>query len=226
MLNYVRVPLMDERFWAERFQLIGEDRLRAAYARGKGVIFLGAHFGAWDFSAGRVGTSGYPVRIVAKRLSNAVMDKLIVDARAGMNFGTIAHRDSMDRILESLARGEAVGMTIDQNMKRGQGVFVEWLGHLASTVRSVAWVARETGAPVLASWAYPTGPGTFAAEILEEVSWETHPDPEDELVLNTRRLLMPFERAIREHPHLYHWIHRRYKRQPDGVANPYAIAGV
>ncbi len=226
ILNYIRVPLMNEKFWATRFALIGEDRIREAYGRGKGVIFLGAHIGAWDFSAGRLGMSGYPIRIIAKALSNVAMDKFIVDARAGMNFGTIAHRDSMDQVLACLGRGEAVGMTIDQNMKRSQGVFVEWLSHLASTVRSVAWVAKRTGAPVLASWAYPTGPGAFAAEILEEVVWEPHPeDPEKELLINTRNFLRPFERTIREHPHLYHWIHRRYKIQPEGIPSPYAAMG-
>ncbi|NLH50584.1 MAG: hypothetical protein GX444_18570 [Myxococcales bacterium] len=222
VLNYLRVPLMDEAFWRDNFELVDEERIHEAYSRGKGVIFLGAHIGAWDFSAGRLGTSGYPISIIAKRISNPVMDRLIVDARSGMNFGTIAHKESMQAVLDTLASGAAVGMTVDQNMKKKQGVFVEWLGKQASTVRSVAWVAKTTGAPVFASWSYPTGPGKFKTEVLEEIVWKSLPDdPEEELRVNTRNLLVQYEKIIRDQPHFYHWIHRRYKRQPEGSPNPY-----
>ncbi len=30
-----------------------------------------------------------------------------------------------------------------------------------------------------------------------------------------------FEAQIRNHPEQYLWVHRRFKNQPDGMANPY-----
>jgi len=220
-VNYLRMPLMDDAFWQNDFRLINEDVLRRAYNRGKGVILLYMHFGPWEMPGGRISHAGYPLAVVAKRIKNPVIDKLVVQARAAMTLGTIGHRDSMERIREGLRRGEGIIMVLDQNMKRNQGVFVEWLGRPASTVRSVAWLARETGAPVITGWARQRGPKDFEMTMTEEIPWEAHPDPAEELLVNTRNYVRAVEQHIRAMPEEWFWLHRRWKLQPEGLANPY-----
>jgi KDO2-lipid IV(A) lauroyltransferase len=221
VLHYLRLPQMDARFWAD-FEFEDEDLLREVYNRGKGVILTGGHIGEWEIAAGRVGMAGFPISIIAKRLANPVVENLIVEARLGMNLGTVPHRDSMQRVMEGLRRGEGIIMAVDQNMKRSQGVMVDWMGHPASTVRSNAWVARETGAPVVVGYAYRAGPGRFKLVITEEVPWEPHPeDPEAELLINTRNQVRAVEKVIYERPELWHWIHRRFKTQAEGTPSPY-----
>jgi len=222
VLDYMRAPLMDEKFFRDRFEFEGEELLREVYNRGRGVIFIGGHIGIWEFAASRIGTSGYPISIVAKKLANPVVDRLVVEARIGTNLGTIAHIHSMDRIKEGLKRGEGIIMAVDQNMKRSQGVFVEWMGRQASTVRSNAWLAREAQTPVLVGYAYRTAPGCFKLVIPEEVPWEPHPeDPDAELLINTRNQVRAVEKVIYQHPELWLWLHRRWKVQPEGTPNPY-----
>jgi Kdo2-lipid IVA lauroyltransferase/acyltransferase len=221
VLDYMRVDLMDAAFW-ESFEIENEQILRDAYNRGKGVIFVGGHIGIWEIAAGRVGMAGYPISIVAKRLKDPFSDKFIVDARLKMNLGTVAHLNSMDRVREGIERGEGIIMAVDQNMKRSQGVFVEWMGRTASTVRSNAWVARETGAPVVCGHAYRVAPGKFKLVISEEIPWEPHPeDPDAELLINTRNQVRAVEKVIYEQPEQWLWIHRRWKVQPEGVESPY-----
>ena len=221
VLNYARVPLMDEGFWRD-FEFEGKELIDEVYNRGKGIIFIGGHIGEWEIAAGRIGMEGYPISIVAKRQPNPFVNRFINDARLGMNLGTIKHLDSINRVIEGLKRGEGVIMAVDQNMKKSQGVFVKWLSRSASTVRSNAWVARETGAPVVAGFAYRTAPGKFKLVITEEVPWEPCPeDPDKELLINTQNQARAVEKIILDHPEQWLWIHRRWKVQPDGVVNPY-----
>jgi len=222
VLNYIVIPRMDDSFWDESFEFENEELLRDAYNRGKGVIFIGGHIGVWEIAAGRVGIAGYPISIVAKRIANPVVEKAIVQSRLKMNLGSVPHRDSMQRVMEGLRRGEGIIMAIDQNMKRSQGVMIDWLGHPASTVRSNAWVARETGAPVVAGYACRVAPGKFKLVVTEEVPWEAHPeDPDMELLINTRNQAKAVERIIYGNPEIWHWIHRRWKVQAEGVPSPY-----
>lgn len=221
-INYLRMPLMDDSFWHNDFKLVNEQVLRRAYNQGKGVILLYMHFGPWEMPGGCISHAGYPLAVVAKKIKNPVIDRLVVHARSAMTLGTIGHRDSMERIKEGLRRGEGIIMVLDQNMKRSQGVFVEWLGRPASTVRSVAWLARETGAPVITGWARQLEPKEFEMTMTEEIPWETHPDPAEELLVNTRNYVRAVEKHIRAMPEEWFWLHRRWKVQPDGVPNPYA----
>jgi KDO2-lipid IV(A) lauroyltransferase len=170
--------------------------------------------------------SGYPIAAVGKPMRNKVVDKFVLDTRLAMNMGTIAHRNSMRRILKGLRRGEAVGMALDQNMKPSIGIFINWMGRPASSVRSPAYVAKMSGAPVVAGFCYQKGPDQFEMKATEEVLWEDHPeDLEKELLINTQKQSDALQRIIYDHPELWFWIHRRWKKQPPGWENPYKAKG-
>jgi len=225
MLNYLRVPLMDEAFW-QAFEVENEEVIHELFRRKKGVILIGSHTGEWEIGSARVGMMGYPGSMIAKRIGHPVVEKFINDSRLGMNLGTLFSKGSMDQILEDVRRGEVVSMAIDQNIRAGRGVFVDWLGRPASTIRSSAWVARETGAPAFAGYACRVAPGKYKAVVTEEIPWEPHPeDPEKELLINTRNHARAIEKVIYDHPELWLWIHRRWKYQPEGVPDPYKEAG-
>jgi len=224
LLNYLRTPLMDERFWGS-FEVENEEWIHEMLRRKKGAILIGAHVGEWDIGVARVGMMGYPSSMIAKRIGNPVVDQFMIDIRLDMNLGTLFSSGSMDEILAALRRGEMISMTIDQNIRPGRGVFVDWMGRPASTIRSSSWVARETGAPVFAGYSCRVAPGKFKAVVTEEIPWEPHPeDPEKELIINTRHHARAQEKIIFEHPELWLWIHRRWKVQPEGVPDPYTQA--
>ncbi len=221
IVNYIRMPLMDDKFWAENFTIENERVLRDAYNQGRGVVFIYMHFGPWEMAGGKIAHCGYPLSVVAKAMKNPVVNRFLLDARASMLLGSIKHRDAMPRILEGLRRGEGIVMVIDQNMKRSQGVFVEWMGRVASTVRSASWLARESGAPVITGIARQTGPRSFEMKMLDEIPWQPHPDPAEELVINTQSYVRVLEQGIYAMPEEWFWLNRRWKVQPEGLANPY-----
>ena len=222
IINYMRLPYLGESFWRDSCEWKNECILWEALNRKKGALLLSGHIGMMDLAGGKLGMSGYPVAVVGKIIKSPVLDKYIVDARNSMNLGTIKHRDSMKRILEGIRRGEAIAMALDQNMKPSQGVFINWMGRVASSIRSAAYVARETGAPVVTGYLFQKGPDKFELVISEEVPWESYPhDPEKELRINTQKQSDSIQRIIYEHPELWFWIHQRWKVQPEGVPSPY-----
>ncbi|ODS37829.1 MAG: hypothetical protein A7316_08945 [Candidatus Altiarchaeales archaeon WOR_SM1_86-2] len=222
IINYMRLPYMDESFWRDKCEWKNEYVLQEALNRKKGALLISGHIGMMDLAGGKLGMSGYPVAVVGKRIRNPVLDKLFVDIRNSMNLGTIKHRDSMKRILEGIRRGEAIAMALDQNMKPSQGVFINWMGRIASSVRSAAYVAKKTGAPVIAGYLFQKGPDRFELVATEEVHWEPYPDdPEKEILMNTQKQSDAIQKIIYEHPELWFWIHRRWKVQPEGVPSPY-----
>ncbi|OQY06888.1 MAG: hypothetical protein B6I22_04315 [Desulfobacteraceae bacterium 4572_123] len=113
-------------------------------------------------------------------------------------------------------------MALDQNMKRSVGIFINWMGRPACSVRSPAYVAFKTGAPVLAGFMRQLGPDEFELVIAEEVEWENWPDdPEKEILINTQKQADVIQKIIYENPELWLWIHQRWRNQPRGMKNPY-----
>lgn len=222
MVNYLRLPFQGESFWRDKCEIVNEEALKNAMNKKKGVLLLAAHYGMWDLAGGKVGMSGYPVSVVAKKIMNPAVNNIVIDARLSMNMGTIANKQTMDRIFMGLSKGEAVAMAIDQNMMRNRGVFIDWMGREASSVKSAAYVAHKTGVPVLPGYLVQEGPDKFKLIIGEELKWIENPDSvEEEIHINTQVQSYAVQKFILEKPELWFWIHKRWKNQPEGVDSLY-----
>jgi len=55
----------------------GLENYEQAYARGKGVLFLTAHFGAWELSAFAHSLHGHWLHIVMRPMDNEFLDRLL-----------------------------------------------------------------------------------------------------------------------------------------------------
>lgn len=222
VVNYLRLPFMGPDFWENNCDWKNESILKDAMNRKKGALLIAGHIGMMDLPGGKFGMGGYPVAVIGKNIKNPAIDRFVVETRNAMNLGTIHPKNSMERIFAGIRRGEAIAMAVDQNMKQKYGIFLDWMGRKASSVRSPAYVARETGAPVIAGYCYQKDADRFEVVITEEIRWEPVPgDPEKELAVNAQKQSDAFQRIIYDHPELWFWIHRRFKNQPEGVPNPY-----
>ena len=59
----------------------GLENYERAYARGKGVLFLTAHFGAWELSAFAHSLHGHWLHVVMRPMDNPYLDRLIQSYR-------------------------------------------------------------------------------------------------------------------------------------------------
>ena len=222
IINHLRLPYQGPTFWSMACRFEQEKQIQELFNRQKGVIFVAGHIGMMDLAGGRLGMSGYPVAAVAKPMKNQAVDGMIIRARNAMNVGTISHKRSARRILRGLKNGEGIIMILDQNMKRDQSIFIDWLGYPASATSAAAFFARKTKSPVIAGYLLQHGPKQFELRISDPIAWEAVPGNGDrELLVNTQRQADVLQAVIRRHPELWFWIHRRWKVQPEGTAEPY-----
>jgi KDO2-lipid IV(A) lauroyltransferase len=112
--------------------------------------------------------------------------------------------------------GKALGILIDQDT-HVQSVFVPFFGHLASTPRAAADLALRFGCPVVVGWSRRRGPKAgdgYDLEV-EEVAFDPSPvDAEAEAVRVTAACTASIERAIRQAPAEWVWMHRRWRTNP------------
>src|ERR1700736_6846844 len=71
----------------------GFENYERAVARGKGVLFLTAHFGGWELSAFVHSLHGPPMHVVVRILENVYLDRLI-DRYRSMHGNTTGSKDN------------------------------------------------------------------------------------------------------------------------------------
>ena len=127
----------------------GLENYERAYARGKGVLFLTAHFGAWELSAFAHSLHGHWLHVVMRPMDNEYLDRLLQGYRTMYGNKTVAKDDFVRGLLAAMKAGETVGILMDTNMTPPQGIFVDFFGIPACTASGLARIALRTDAAVL-----------------------------------------------------------------------------
>jgi KDO2-lipid IV(A) lauroyltransferase len=193
-----------------RVRTEGMEHLRAAAGRGQGVLVLTAHYGNWELLAAAHGLSGLPLSIVMRPLDHPLLNDLAVRFRRRSGAELIVKRQAVREIMQALRRRRMVGILLDQNATRSEGVFVPFFGMLASTSKGLAVLALRTGAPVVPVFLRREPGGGHCLEVAPEV-----PVPSDgDVVAFTESFTRAIEAAIRRAPEQWLWMHARWRTRP------------
>ncbi len=219
LTNLVREFLVYPWFSKARLAALVEVQNRAAIeaagAKDKGLLVLTGHFGNWEVST-NAGIANVPdVRgrffFLRRPLKPRWFENLVIQRSRRAGLETLPHRGSLTVILDRLESGNAIVFPFDQHASGRDGVRVEFFGHPAGTLRSLAILAMSTGAPVVpaASWREPDGHHVLRfEEALPVIQCE---DTNEAIRRNTLAYNAVLERLILRHPEQWWWIHRRWK---------------
>ena len=196
----------------------GFENFERAYARGKGVLFLTAHLGAWELSAFAHSLQGHPLWIVMRSLDNERVDHLLQSYRTMHGNRTVDKDDFVRGLLAAMKAGEVVGILMDTNMTPPQGVFVDFFGIPAYTASGLARIALRTEAAVVPGF-------TIWDPTLRKYRLRFDPaidlirtgDSERDVVANTAHFTKIIEDYVRRYPDQWLWVHRRWKTRPEGT---------
>lgn len=196
----------------------GLKNYEAARERGKGVLIVTGHLGAWELSSYYHSLMGYPMSIVIRRLDNVRVDRLVNAIRC-LHGNRVMHKDEFARgLLGAMRQGETVGILMDTNMTPPQGLFVPFFGRLACTASGLARVAVKTGAAVLPGFmVWEETERKYVLRFGEEIPLIRTGNDEDDALANTARLTAVIEDWVRRYPEQWLWVHRRWKTRPDGT---------
>lgn len=194
----------------------GFENYDEARKKGRGIIFLTAHFGNWELGSFAHGVYGYPCNFVVREMDNPLIDELINRFRCASGGRAIEKREFARQVLRAFERNEAVGILMDQNMLAGEGTFVDFFGLPASTTTGPARVARRTGAAVILGLVIWDSKLKKYRLRFDRVDWIKCEDPEEEIAVNTANFTRRIEEYIRRYPDQWLWVHRRWKTRPIG----------
>ena len=195
----------------------GLDMYLQARGRGRGVLVLTGHLGAWELSSFFHSLMGFPLGLLIRRLDNPLVDALVNEIRC-LHGNRVIHKDDFARgLISEMRAGQTVGILMDTNMTPPQGVFVPFFNALACTASGMARVASKTGAAVLPGFlVWEHARRRYLLRFGEEIPLARTDDPNRDALTNTARFTAVLEHYIRLYPEQWLWMHRRWKTRPPG----------
>jgi len=204
----------------------GIENLEAVMRAHRRALVLTAHLGNWELLSVAHRLARYPLTIVTRPLDSRGLNALAARLRERAGVEMVDKRDAVRPVLRALAAGRLVGILLDQNTARHEGVFVPFFGHLASTSKSVAVLALRTGTPVLPIFTLREEGGCHRVIVGNVVPTPSGLASAEGIVEMTRRCTLVIEEAVRMRPDQWLWMHARWRTRPpesrEGAGRPAA----
>jgi KDO2-lipid IV(A) lauroyltransferase len=200
----------------------GLENFVRARGRGKGVLVLTGHLGAWELSSFYHSLMGMPMGVVIRRLDNSLVDDFVNRIRC-LHGNRVIHKNDFARgLIASMRAGETVGILMDTNMTPPQGVFVPFFGVAACTASGMARIAAKTGAAVVPGFLlWEKSERRYVLRFGEELEVVHTGDAEQDALANTAGFTAAIEGYVRRYPDQWLWMHRRWKTRPPGEVGIY-----
>ncbi len=195
----------------------GLENYERAYARGKGVLFLTAHFGGWELSAFAHSLHGHWLHVVMRPMDNVYLDRMIRRYRTMHGNQTVDKDDFVRGLLAAMKAGEVVGILMDTNMTPPQGIFVNFFGIPACTASGLARIALRTDAAVVPGFTiWDAELGKYRLRFDPALELIRTGELEADIAANTQMFTKVIEDYVRKYPDQWLWVHRRWKTRPEG----------
>lgn len=194
----------------------GRAHAEQAFARGRGVIFFGAHSGCFELGpqalAELYGPEHGPLTAMYRPARKAWLAELEQLARNRLNLTMVpASLSGIRQMHKALKRNRAVGLLADQVPPQGLGLWAPFLGQPAYTMTLAARLALQNGAALLpvSCERLPRGRG-YALKIWPPVA-ALEPAGKAGLLEAVTRINQAVEAIVLRQPSQYLWGYARYK---------------
>ncbi len=186
-----------------------EEILWKAVAENKGVVLLTAHIGNWEWLGATLALGGFPLTSVIKRQPNDQHTRILNEYRQLVGIEIFA-RGTTELVgaAKAMKRGKILGFLADQDAGEA-GIFVPFLGKMASTPLGPAVFAKRFEAPVVPVFIVRNG-GQHRVLIYPPLKYTSAGSDEADLYNFTQTLTGIIEDTIRRYPENWLWFQKRW----------------
>lgn len=177
----------------------------------KGVVMLACHMDNWEWLGASLALNGFPLSAVEKPQPNRVYSDYMNELRRGVGQEIFSRGTS--EILgcaRAMKKGRMLGLIADQDGGY-DGIFVPFLGKMASTPNGPAYFSRKFKAPIVPIFIIrkPDGYGHMAI-VKDPIRYEFTGDQKVDDYNVTLKMTQEVEKIIKEYPDNWIWFQHRW----------------
>ncbi|MDQ6801267.1 MAG: lysophospholipid acyltransferase family protein [Acidobacteriota bacterium] len=214
-LHSIRMQNMSLEEIAARCPFVNAHLVEEAIARGKGVVLISAHYGAWEVGGLALMSLVKNVRTVARPLDNKFLERDLARLRVRTGAEVLDRKRAAREMMRALSDNAVVVLLPDQAVLPREGVLVPFLGRPAWTTPIPAKMALRRSSTIVFAFCIPHETG-HRLEFENPIRVDQLSAAERDPVMLTERINDVISRRLTDRPELWLWMHDRWKGQATG----------
>ncbi|MFZ9812009.1 MAG: lysophospholipid acyltransferase family protein [Burkholderiaceae bacterium] len=204
---------------AMAMEVSGLQEMSTALSKGKGLIILTPHLGAFELAARRIARE-FPLTVLYRPARRIEIERLLQTFRSAEGVRPVpANAQGVRQLMRALKQGGAIGLLPDQVPSEGEGQVADFFGRPAYTMTLPIRMAQATGAAIIWAAALRTNAGWSLRlapwRVRDKQGEETFFDdllPSISLQEAVGLMNKEVEAQIARAPEQYLWGYNRYKK--------------
>ncbi len=212
IFEFIRIPAISKKP-VDFIEIRGDEKVRQALQKGKGVLLAVSHFGNWELSGIAAAAAGLPLHAIGKPHKNPFVDAYIKRLRGLTGLKTIDQRGAVQQCIRLLKQNQVIAMLIDEHAKKG-GVWVDLFGQKALTSALPAMLALKYDTPVIPAFFYRETGQKSRLVFGEPFLLKRTGDYQADVSANTQEYMHYLQKEIIKRPADWTlWMHNRWRWQ-------------
>ncbi|MDR1702986.1 MAG: lysophospholipid acyltransferase family protein [Sporomusaceae bacterium] len=211
-LEFMYMPNLNQEFVQKHIVFENKHYLDEAMAEGKGVIFVSGHYCNWEWFGAAVAILGTKVAHIIKKQPNDEHTRLLNEYRH--MFGIETYASGTNEIVgaaKALKKGTLISFLVDQDAGKHEGIFVEFMGEMASTHIGPAVFAKKFKAPIVSGFIFrDQALDKLRVTFNQPFYFEDTGNEEQDIYNITLKINQIIEQAIKARPDEWMWFKRRW----------------
>jgi len=192
----------------KKSKIVNESYIIDAIKEKKLIIFVAAHYGAWEQSLPVVSLLHGKVNIVNRRMNNKYIHNEYKKARDKNNLVMIDKRSAAKGMIRALKKKEHVAVVIDQNT--AYGVDIRFFSRKTRATDSTSRLAIKFDALIIPIICVMNEFGSYTILCKKPID-HNELEEENKIEVLTQIQTNVFEEQIRKVPEQWFWQHKRWK---------------
>ncbi len=179
--------------------------------QGRPIVFISSHFGAWEIGSNAIGAFVEPLLFIYKKMKNPYFEEYLLFSRTKFGMQPAERHGAMKAMFKRMRAKKSVGILIDTNIKKSDGLAVEFLGKSVHHVSTPAYLARKFDAAIVPALIYTDDHEHYRVKFFDAIESNKALSDEEDLLQTTQATATWLSQAIQKDPKYWFWMHRRFK---------------
>lgn len=208
--------------FSEYTEAVGfKEALERAHREKRGIVFVCAHEGNWEWAALTFAHVGGSANIVAQDFKNKLLTPFFANLRTHGKHTLISQERAMLKLLKCVLRGEHTALLADLNVSPNQGpILLKVFGpdplEICATQLHIV-LAQRGNALLVPATTIPLPNGKI--KVIAHPPIETSPEMSPHQIAQDTWAI--FEDLIRKQPELWLWSYKHFRYRPQDTTREY-----
>ena len=177
----------------------------------KPIVYITPHYSAWELAGASLAVYAKPATLVYKHLKNREYEEWLLSSRKHFGNKCVEKSNVLKKLIKIVKKKEAIGILIDTNINKKEGLPVEFFGKTIHQTPVPAFLWRKFDAVIIPAVIRTDDDKHYEVIFYDPIEAEKTEDESADIAASTQMQAKWLEEVIRKEPKFWFWLHRRFK---------------